>query len=122
MQKFFLKVKHGFLEPLQRGKVKLYTMHILLEDDRIVRRHIDHVHSQTGDSTFEIDLPQGSGDEDDVLFDMTSPVAPEHQIKNKNMDESSAQNSLPESSNVELRCSNRTRHPPVHYCSNSWTT
>ena len=103
----------------KEGKV---TYHVLLEDGRIVRRHIDHIRSRTDDSTVEIDLPQGSGDEDAVLLDMTSAVAPGQQTDNNNRNESSAQNSLPESSNVELRRSNRTRHSPVRYRSNSWTT
>ena len=100
----------------KEGKV---TYHVLLEDGRIVKRHI---RSRTDDSTVEIDLPQGSGDEDAVLLDMTSPVAPGQQTDNNNRNESSAQNSLPESSNVELRRSNRRRRPPVRYRSNLWTT
>ena len=50
----------------KEGKV---TYHVLLEDNRVVRRHIDHVRSRKTDSTVEMDLPQDSTDEDEILFD-----------------------------------------------------
>ena len=96
----------------KEGKV---TYHVLLEDDRVVRRHIDHVRSRTTDSTVEMDLPQDSTDEDEILFDTPPPVTPRHEPNNDDSGESSVPNDLSESFNVELRRSNRTRQLPVRF-------
>ena len=81
----------------------------------MVRRHIDHVRSRTPDSTAEVDLPQDNTDEDEILFDTTLPVTTRREPDNDNNGESSVPNNLSESSNVELRRSNRTRQPPIRF-------
>ena len=96
----------------KEGKV---TYHVLLDDNRVVRRHIDHVRSRTPDSTAEVDLPQDNTDEDEILFDTTLPVTTRREPDNDNNGESSVPNNLSESSNVELRRSNRTRQPPIRF-------
>ena len=92
----------------REGKV---TYHISLEDGRVVRRHIDHVRSQTNDSTVQIDSSQDSVNED-ILLDIPSSVTPRQE---PDKDSSS------ESSNVELRRSDRIRQPPDRFCYDSWT-
>lgn len=68
-----------------------------------------------------MDLPQDSADEEEILFEMSSPVTSTNEPNNDDNGESSVPNSLPESSNVELRHSNRTRQPPIRF-PNSETT
>ena len=82
----------------REGKV---TYHVLLEDDRVMRRHIDHVHSQTTDSTVEMDLPQDFTDEDEILFDTPSPVTPRHEPSNDdNVNPQIIRRNLPMSNSV----------------------
>ena len=80
----------------REGKV---TYHILLEDSRVVRRHIDHIRSQTNNSTAQIDSPQDSVNED-ALLDIPTSVTPRQEPDKDNSCESS---------NVELRHSDRIR-------------
>ena len=66
----FLKEKHGPWNHLEEGTV---TYHVLLKDGRVVRKHIEHVISQTKDSAAEINSSQDDVDKSDLLLDMPPP-------------------------------------------------
>ena len=97
------------------GKV---TYHALLEDGRIVRRHIDHVRCQNCESTIENDSHINS--DNDVFLDLPSLVTSSGNVTNS--DDSSNANSSPEPSTTELHRSNRPRHSPAHCQDDLWTT
>ena len=97
------------------GKV---TYHVLLEDGRIVRRHIDHVLHQNCESTIENYSHMNC--DNDVFLDMPSPVASSRNVTNS--DDSSTADSSPEPSTTKLHRSNRPRHPPACYQDDLWTT
>ena len=98
------------------GKV---TYHILLDDGRIVRRHIDHVRKQICEPTTETDSHMDS--DNDVFFDMPSP-ADECNERVADQNDSTSVDSASESSTTEVRRSNRIRRPPMRYQDDSWTT
>ena len=94
------------------------TCHVLLEDGRIVRRHIDHVCRKICESTTENNFHMNS--DNDVFLDMPSPVASSGNVTDN--DDLSSASSSPEPSTTEMHFSNRPRHPPACYQDDSWTT
>ena len=86
------------------------TYHVLLDDGRIVRRHVDHVCKQVCDPATETN---SHIDSDDVSLDLPS-------VESNEMLTDSSDAELPPT--TEVPCSNRIRHPPARYQDDSWTT
>ena len=88
------------------------TYHVLLDDGRIVRRHVDHVHKQVCDPVTETD---SHIDNNDVSLDLPS-------IESNSNEAQSDLSDAEVPPTTEVRRSNRTRHPPACYQDDSWTT